>query len=144
MVVKTWKQAKQLRLERSSPCGTYTGIIDPGVNYFVLQLEKLGAVTHYSCEGHPNGFYVSFLSPITTALMVKYCGYFAVEIENCAGLINGEAAYYWRISLPAANRTEKDKVRTLSLAAAAWTRNMGPVKTNELIPVQPKQKAKSK
>lgn len=34
--------------------------VDPGVKFFVLLLEKLGAETLFSCEGHPFGFYVMF------------------------------------------------------------------------------------
>src|SRR4051812_18125423 len=34
--------------------------LEAGVNFFVLMLEQLGATTRFSCEGHPDGFYVVF------------------------------------------------------------------------------------
>jgi hypothetical protein len=61
--------------------------LDPGVNYFVLMLEQLGAVTHYSCEGHPSfnkpgSFYVLFTAPMSLALKLQACGFFNVELEG--------------------------------------------------------------
>jgi len=35
-------------------------LVEPGVNFFVLALERLGATTLCSCEGHPHGFNVIF------------------------------------------------------------------------------------
>jgi len=37
--------------------------LEPGVNYFVLQIERLGGKTFASCEGHPDGFYVALYGP---------------------------------------------------------------------------------
>src|SRR3989344_9508343 len=56
--------------------------LDPGVNFFVLILEKLGLPTYFSCEGHPDGFYVTFDAPYKKALRIKQCGFFAVEVER--------------------------------------------------------------
>lgn len=123
MLIKTWKQARRLRIKRTSPCGIYSDIIEPGVNYFVLMLEQLGAVTHYSCEGHPAGFYIVFAAPIAVAERIKRCGFFRVELEGkmhrCA------RTYLW--SLRADYDEEENKERALSWAAASWTREFGPV-----------------
>lgn len=115
--IKTWAQAKRLRLHRTSPCGLYTGCIEPGVNYFVLALEQLGASTEYSCEGHPNSFYVVFESTQQTAERIRSCGFFAVELE-------GENRWSLRI-----NRDIDDTERQLILqyAAKAWTKRFGPI-----------------
>jgi hypothetical protein len=123
MLIKTWKQARRLKLKRTSPCGIYTDIIDAGVNYFVLRLEQLGAVTHYSCEGHPSGFYILFAAPIEIAEQIRQCGFFSVELE---GKIHSRARpYLW--SIRANYETEEHKERALGWAAAAWTTSFGPI-----------------
>lgn len=117
--VNVWDKACKLAVHRSSPDGIYTGNIDPGVNYFVLMLEQLGAVTQYSCEGHPRSFYVLFSAPMHIALDVLGCGYFTVELEG-----DNE----WSIRLDDANLTEEMRVRILRLAAGSWDRRLGPLK----------------
>lgn len=62
--------------------------LDPGVKFFVLALEALGARPKFSCEGHPCGFYVAFDAPYELALEIQSAGFFKVEIEG-----NG----YWSI-----------------------------------------------
>lgn len=85
--------------------------LDRGVNYFVLMLEKLGCRTHWSCEGHPNGFYIVFTAPYSTAMMVKSPGYFSVEIE-------GKNRWSLRINHPFGS--DRERRRCLRWAAAAW------------------------
>ena len=128
MLIKTWKQARRLRLKRTSPCGIYTDTIDPGVNYFVLMLEQLGAVTHYSCEGHPSDFYIMFAAPIELAYKIRQCGFFRVELE---GKVHSRARpYLW--SIRAEYEEENHKERALGWAATAWTNMFGPIeKKNE-------------
>lgn len=113
-----WKQAAKKRIVRRSPCGTYHEPLDRGVNYFVLMLEQLGAETHYSCEGHPNNFYVLFAAGYDVALAIANCGYFTVEVEG---------DYLWSLRL---NRlvTEEERVRILTNAAKAWEKELGPLK----------------
>src|ERR1700712_3731790 len=48
--------------------------LEPGVNFFVLMLEKLGATTRFSCEGHPEGFYVVFESAPELARSITHAG----------------------------------------------------------------------
>src|SRR5277367_5134248 len=74
-----WDAAKKFRVLRSAP-GYPMKDLEPGVKFFVLMLEQLGATTHYSCEGHPQGFYITFSCPYETALRIRECGYFRVEI----------------------------------------------------------------
>lgn len=105
-----WERATQRPLVRRSPCGLYCEEIDRGVNFFVLALERLGAITQYSCEGHPDGFYVVFTAPYSVAQKIKNCGYFRVELEM------GEC---WSIRLPD-GIDESTRVRILTAAAAAW------------------------
>jgi len=117
-----WDIACRLELDRTSPCKTYTGPIDPGVNYFVLMLEQLGAKTSYSCEGHqpnyskePFSFYISFSAPLRVALMVRECGFFAVELEG---------KNLWSL-----RRTFNDiaaKETCFRLAADCWENCLGP------------------
>jgi hypothetical protein len=111
--VLTWKQARKLVIERTSPCGTYAGPIDPGVNFFVLVLEHLGARTEYSCEGHPSGFYVLFSAPLAIAHRIVRAGYFRVELERGSRIPP-------RWSIRADFETEEDKNYALTLAAKAW------------------------
>jgi hypothetical protein len=113
-----WAHTCTHTIVRSSPCGIYNEPLDPGVNYFVLMLEQLGATTQYSCEGHPNNFYVLFSAPYEIALDVAACGYFRVEIEG----INT-----WSLR-PYNNLTEPERVQLLKNAAASWERKLGPLR----------------
>lgn len=95
--------------------------LDPGVNYFVLMLGQMGLSTHYSCEGHPCGFYVTFRGPYDAALDIKEVGFFSVEIEG---------PDYWSIRLPAEveeEDAEKERVDSLRWAADAWEERFGPL-----------------
>jgi hypothetical protein len=56
-----WDAAKSVPVIR----GHYD--LEAGVKFFVLMLEKLGAVTEFSCEGHPHGFYITFEAPYELA-----------------------------------------------------------------------------
>lgn len=114
---RVWDAACKLVLSRTSPCGIYCGQIDPGVNYFVLMLEQLGARTHYSCEGHPNSFYVMFEAPMRLAEKIRACGYFVVELE-------GHNKWSIRINGQIEERIRKDVLRN---AADSWEARLGPL-----------------
>lgn len=83
-----WDKAAATPLLRPSIQDGALEALDPGVNFFVLALEALGAKPKFSCEGHPGGFYVAFDAPYELALAIKSAGFFTVEIEG-----NG----YWSI-----------------------------------------------
>lgn len=92
--------------------------LDPGVNFFVLMLERMGLSTHYSCEGHPGGFYVTFRGPYDAALAIKEAGFFNVEIEG---------PDYWSIRLHGEEEEdiERERVDSLRWAADAWEERFG-------------------
>jgi hypothetical protein len=110
-----WRRAQKFAVIRQSPCGIYTGEIEPGVNFFVLALEHLGAIPHYSCEGHPTGFYVMFQASYVLAQKIQACGYFRVEIEG---------KNYWSIRMRECV-TETDRVAILTGAAKRWAEVLG-------------------
>lgn len=115
-----WDRAAKLELWRSSPCPwpVPSEKLEPGVNYFVAMLEQLGAKTAFSCEGHPNGFYVSFAAPYSIALKVNECGYFSVEIE-------GENRWSIRLNR---EHSKKERIDCLRWAAETWEKRLGPLK----------------
>jgi hypothetical protein len=94
--------------------------IDPGVNYFVLMLDQMGLQTHFSCEGHPDEFYVAFTASYEQALRVTSAGYFTVEIEG---------SNYWsmRWRQKGDGNPETSRVDALRWAAEAWQGILGPL-----------------
>lgn len=118
--ITTWRQAKRMTLRRRSVFGTIEEL-DKGVNYFVLMLEKLGAETEFSCEGHPSGFYIVFSAPIFLASKILGCGFFRVELE---GSFNGRIR--WSIRGQTMN-TEQEKERYLNWAAESWAKAFGDI-----------------
>jgi hypothetical protein len=116
-----WDRAARLRLTRASlPIPEAQEPIDAGVNYFVLQLERLGARTFFSCEGHPYGFYVVFACDEQLARRIHSLGYFAVELERGPGS-NRYSLRLRTVKQPA------DRPRILRGAAEAWERGLGPL-----------------
>ena len=117
--VKTpvWDRARELVVNRSSPCGVYAGPIDPGANYFVLMLEQLGANTRYSCEGHPDNFYVLFDAPVELAERIVECGYFTVELEG---------KRLWSVRTHGFS-SDDERITVLRKAAEAWEKKLGPL-----------------
>lgn len=114
-----WDAAKEIEVLRAS--GAYPlADLEPGVKFFVLMLEQLGATTLYSCEGHPEGFYIVFFAPYEIALRISNCGYFTVEIESSGT---------WSIRIPEASepRSEADKAELLRRAARNWQHQFGPL-----------------
>ena len=112
-----WDRAKELVLLRSCPCGVYNEELDRGVNYFVLMLEQLRAHTHYSCEGHPNGFYVLFAAPLKLALKIRACGFFSVELEG---------KNLWSLRTRQF-QDETERTQFLRMAASQWETKLGPL-----------------
>lgn len=113
-----WDRLCDIEVNRTSPCGLYKGAIEPGVNYFVLMLEQLGAVTHYACEGHPNGFYVSFKAPLKIAEKIAVCGFFSVVLEGKSK---------WSIRTRQLD-SDEERIQLLRWAAESWERELGPLK----------------
>lgn len=115
--ISTWKQAAKLKLLRVSPLTGQLEELERGVNFFVLMLEKLGGKTQFSCEGHPNGFYVLFTGSYTLAKRIKACGFFTVEIE-------GDNRWSIRMNYPI---IETQYHYVLTWAAESWNRAFGAI-----------------
>jgi hypothetical protein len=117
-------------------------LLEPGVNYFVLKLEDLGARTLFSCEGHPRDFYILMEADYQLALVIARCGFFNVAIAGSSfaslvfhkfpehldernqkvleALARADKNYWTvRLSDQSAN-TESKKRHCLRLAAAKW------------------------
>ena len=104
--------------------------IEGGVNYFTLMLEQLGCTTVHSCEGHPEGFYITFQAPYVTALHVHGAGFFRVEVEgpNYWSLRFTEEGYWFENGKPAIRRYRyKARAQRLRWAADAWEDDSGPL-----------------
>lgn len=117
-----WRACQGIRITRSSPTAGRE-VLDPGVNFFVLMLEHLGATTTYSCEGHPRGFYVAFRAGYELALRINSCGFFTVEIMG-----DSYWAIRWAIRCAETTGTsrkwgEAARVQHHTWAAQAWARN---------------------
>lgn len=124
IIMHIWDQTCLLVVERSSPCGIYVGPIDKGVNYFVLMLEQLGARPSYSCEGHPNGFYVSFKAATKVAERIANCGYLCVELErNKTWILRTKERHCTTCGF----KSNEERVRLLKWAAEAWEKHLGPL-----------------
>src|SRR3954462_5528073 len=87
-----WDAAKSTVLIRHDIETGQDTPLEVGVNFFVLILEQLGATTRFSCEGHPDGFYIVFEGSPELARAITHTGFFTVEIWE------GEADYAMRIS----------------------------------------------
>ena len=111
-----WDKAARLKLSRGSLRASDKKL-DPGVNYFVAMLEQMGLETFFSCEGHPNGFYVTFAAPYLKAIGVGSAGFFSVEIE-------GKNRWALRISR---RESERGRVDCLRWASKAWEKRFGPL-----------------
>lgn len=83
-------------------------------------LEKLGAKTEFSCEGHPTGFYIVFTGPAALAFALHSCGFFHVQVEG---------KNRWSIRLGHHIDNEAHKQMTLTFAAKAWVKAFGPIES---------------
>jgi len=116
-----WDRAKATVLVRTNGAWGDQEKVDPGVNFFVLALEALGATPKFSCEGHPTGFYVTFEASYELAREIEAAGFFTVEISRNNG---------WVIRKGNTERietgyTERDKEQTLRWATEAWISRFG-------------------
>ena len=113
-----WERARELQLVRYDPLGR-AHTLEPGVNFFILALERLGARTSWSCEGHPHGFYIAFHGTYKLAQLVQGWGFFTVEVEG---------RFYWSLRFNAASEaahpTDKELHRTMNWAADSWAKGM--------------------
>lgn len=122
--ITTWAEARKLKIHRISPFGSREKL-DPGINFFVLMLEKLGAVTFFSCEGHPDGFYVLFAAPIELVQRLVLMGWFSYELEGGVAEVNGQLWPRWSVRRNFDD--EKNKQLCLKWAAEAWAAKFGAI-----------------
>ena len=74
-----WARAARTRCLRRTVFGDLD-VIEPGVVWFVEWLEKNGAKTIFSCEGHPEDFHVVFHGPYELAHAVAAVEHLVVSI----------------------------------------------------------------
>jgi hypothetical protein len=118
--VHPWDRARRRKIKRRGNNSSQwpEQVIDRGANYFVLQLERLGARTLFSCEGHHQDFYITFESPYVVAWRVQQAGYFTVEISNISR---------WVMRANYTVKSLRDRNETLRMAANAWEKAFGPL-----------------
>lgn len=113
-----WKSALNHEIIKSDYGTEET--LEKGVNFFILALEILGAKPRFSCEGHPNGFYICFHAPYKLALEIESCGFFRVSISRSIAF--SSKRNYWRMDLGNTERlSEQRRLDCLNQAALAWT-----------------------
>jgi hypothetical protein len=108
-----WEAAGKIPMTR--PYGKGVEALEPGVRFFILALNYLRCETQHSCEGHPNGFYITFTSAYPMAQMIDNMGYFDIQIEG---------KDYWSLRQHHGRTSERDKARGLRLAAASWAKTL--------------------
>lgn len=97
-------------------------VLEPGVSYFILMLERLGCRTYFSCEGHPNGFYIVFKAQYKTAFALSGIGYFTYEICNMAGTANRQNM--WTLRNTVQRESMQSRNRALRWASVAWEKSI--------------------
>src|SRR6516162_7898331 len=121
-----WRAAMKLPVIRGNHMAKPEDL-EPGVKYFVLMLEQLGCMTHFSCEGHPHHFYIVFSGPFRTAQRIADVGYLDVRLWRRRPLLRHlwERAPRNLFSLERDHASKSDKAEALSHAAIAWTKAFG-------------------
>jgi hypothetical protein len=149
--LSSWDHAGRLDVVRGNSHDEPANL-EPGVKFFVLMIEQLGGKTLYSCEGHPDGFYVTFQAPHALALRIARPGYLDVSIV--ARTMSPHTLEWefpedrWLMELrprpcsledlrqPTGEEREQEKIETLRRVAEAWEEAFGP-----LVALSPKTKA---
>ncbi len=117
-----WEAARGIPVIRGNSSVLPPKDLEPGVKYFVLMLEKLGATTHFSCEGHPNGFFIVFEAPYELANRIFERGHFDVSIS-----IKNRWCLHFGHGKEKTITNEQRKIEILRDAAEAWQREFGEV-----------------
>lgn len=114
-----WDEAAAIKIYRGGE------LLEPGVNYFVLMLDQMGLPTYFSCEGHPNGFYIAFSAPYGQALAISDAGYFTVEIER---------EDYWILrNLTNYTGSPREKIDAMRWGAEVWEKRFGPLDFDKIV-----------
>ncbi len=83
-----WVAAKKRKVARGNFLFTEPEDMEDGVKFFILMLEKLGCTTVWSCEGHPEGFHVSFHGPAAVVREIEACDVLDIELFQGGYSIN--------------------------------------------------------
>jgi hypothetical protein len=122
-VINPWDEARKLKLTRGNHLDE-PAVIDRGVNYFVLKLEEMGCTPVWSCEGHPDGFYIVFYGPDHVARAIAAIGIFNVELQD-----SGYSLRLWWRELVAIRQGKQLTIairnRLLRAAASCWESKFG-------------------
>lgn len=123
----SWDRARRRSVKRFDMVLGKDVQLEPGVKYFVLQLERMGCITLFSCEGHPSGFYIAFNGPYEVAVKLASFGFLTIEISHGAGdfhlgLGNNEVFQKF-------HGEDVDNRSTLRWASKAWDKVLGPLGT---------------
>jgi hypothetical protein len=136
--VNPWDAAKELPVIRGNWMYRPADL-EPGVKFFVLMLERLGCETVFSCEGHPDGFYVLFRGTEAAARAVASCRFFDVRVVDYRHSAEPEFASMtdaWRLSPWGGDRPgywsnypdpEAARVSFFRRAAESWVKEFGPL-----------------
>ena len=127
-----WEAARALQVIRGNST-LPPRPIDPGVNFFVLMLEQLGARTIDTCEGHPDGFYIVFCGPYELARRIARLDNFDVKLQE-DNWFHLSLDFAYRRDGGIATWTDERRVAWLAGAAEDWTREFGPLKALEALP----------
>lgn len=121
-----WDEAKAFPVIRGNHIYE-AGPLEDGVKFFVLMLEQLGCTPMFSCEGHPEGFGISFVGPEKIARTIARCGWFTVELDRASG----DGAYSMRLGADSRRSpepwNEELRVECLRDASEAWVHEFGPL-----------------
>jgi hypothetical protein len=121
--VNPWDRARKLKVIRGNHFYE-PELIDRGVNFFVLMLERLGCTPIWSCEGHPTGFYIVFNGPHRTARLIAACGFFDVELVS-SGYKLSLKRLEWHAASRSRQWTNREKNKLLRLVAEEWVDRLG-------------------
>ncbi len=125
-----WDACRKLKLIRGNHFYP-PQVIDPGVNYFVLMLEQLGCTPIWSCEGHPEGFHVTFHGPEHIARTIAAMGIFTLELQDCCFCMTLDGREIWkrRAGKPWPLRLRNALLR---VSSDHWTRHFGDLRLEQV------------
>ncbi len=113
-----WDASCRKRLVRKDVFG-HSCVIEPGAVWFIEWLESRGAETIFSCEGHPEGFHVTFRAAYSLAHAIAAAPKAVVEIFR-SGRFPETGQWRLRLNAEPADRDTRDKwLRSLANALAA-------------------------
>lgn len=113
-----WDESCRKRLVREDIFGCLV-LIEPGVVWFVEWLEAHGAQTIFSCEGHPQGFHVTFRAPYPLAHAIAGVQELRVEIFRSKSLPQADQ---WHLKLrrePESHDERDDLLRDIAGSLAS-------------------------